>query len=520
MKASSKQWAALGALCLSLLIVSIDNGILNVVLPTLVRSLGATPAQLQWIVDAYVLVFAGLLLTSGSLADRFGRRRILTIGLVLFGASSLAASLSGTPGELIAARAAMGVGGALIMPATLSILVNVFTEERARRKAIAYWSLMNAAGVFIGPVAGGLLLRHFWWGACFLVNVPIVAICLPVQRVLLPESRKPASARFDMVGAALSTAALAGLLWSIIEGPARGWSHPAIVAPLGISAALFVAFIAWERRAPSPMIDPQTFRTPQLTAAASAMTIAFMAMTGAMFLIVQSLQIVKGYSPLIAALATSGPLMIVNFILMPRSPALTERYGTRWMISAGSLLIAAAALIIAMTTVHSGYGNLLIGFAVMATAFSLFVPASTEAIMTAVPKEMAGGASAINQTARQVGQALGIAIGGSIAASGYMSGFVSTALPLHPEQLHRARASITGALEVAHNLAGSARHDVLLAADQAFLHGIRWSLVTASVLAVTGATFAAVAIPSRRTGNVRSPIPTATPAAEPAPDIN
>jgi MFS family permease len=268
------------------------------------------------------------------------------------------------------------------------------------------------------------------------------------------------------------------------------------------------------------MIDLKIFRAPQLTAAASAMTIAFMAMTGAMFLVVQSLQIVKGYSPLTAALATSGPLMIVNFILMPRSPGLTERYGARWMISAGSLLIAASALIIAMTTVHSGYANLFVGFAVMATAFSLFVPASTEAIMTAVPKETAGGASAINQTARQVGQALGIAIGGSIAASGYTSGFVSAALPLGPAQLHRARSSITGAIEVAHNLAGSARHDVLLAADQAFLHGIRWSLVSASALAIMGATFAAVAVPSHRVLKDQSPLPSTASTAEPAPDIN
>ena len=496
----SKRWAALGALCLSLLIVSIDNGILNVALPTLVRQLGATPSQLQWIVDSYTLVFAGLLLTAGNLGDRFGRRRVLTIGLVIFGAGSLAASLSKTPGELILWRAVMGVGAALIMPATLSILVNVFTEERARRRAIAYWSLMNATGAFIGPVAGGLLLRQFWWGACFLVNVPVVVVALGLQRVLLPPSRHPEGAHFDLVGAALSTLALAALLWGIIEGPDRGWSSPAIAGSLIASGFLIVTFIIWERRAASPMIDIATFQTPQLTAAAVAMTIAFIALVGSMFLIVQSLQIVKGYSPLVAALATSGPITVVNFLLMPRAPALTERFGLRYMIAGGVGLISVAALIIATTTVHSSYANLLVGFVVMASAFSVFVPACTEAIVTAVPREMAGGASAINQTTRQLGQALGIAIGGSIAASGYRAGFSAAGLHLNPHQLGTARSSITGAISVGRGLAGSARSAVLAAAHQAFLHGIRLALVTAAVLAGAGVVYALVAIPPGRVG--------------------
>ena len=430
MDSETKHWATLSILCLSLLVVSIDAGILNVALPTLIRTLGASPSQLQWIVDAYTLVFAGLLLTSGSLGDRFGRREVLTVGLIIFGSSSLAATLSTTPAELILWRAVMGVGAALIMPATLSILVNVFTEERIRRRAIAYWSLMNATGAFIGPIAGGLLLRHFWWGSCFLVNVPVVIIALALQRSLVPTSRDPDAARFDLVGAALSTLALASLLWAIIEGPDRGWTSTTIVGGFAGCVVLGGAFVTWERRAPSPIVDIATFREPQLAAAATAMTIAFIAMTGSMFLIVQSLQLVKGYSPLVAALATSGPITAINFILMPRAPALTERFGARWMVTAGAGLISVASLILATTTVHSTYLNLFIGFAVMATAFSVFVPASTEAIMTAVPKEKSGGASAINQTGRQLGQALGIAVGGSIAASGYRSGFLGAGLHL------------------------------------------------------------------------------------------
>jgi MFS family permease len=228
------------------------------------------------------------------------------------------------------------------------------------------------------------------------------------------------------------------------------------------------------------------------------MTIAFIAMTGSMFLIIQSLQIVKGYSPIVAALATSGPITVVNFILMPRAPALTERFGARWMVAAGAALTSVAALVIATTTVHSGYANLLVGFALMATAFSVFVPASTEAIMTAVPKELSGGASAINQTTRQLGQALGIAIGGSIAASGYRSGFSGSGLHLTPNMLRSAGSSITGAIAVGAQLTQTARVALLDVAHVAFLHGVRQALVTAAALALAGALFAAVAIPSRR----------------------
>lgn len=246
------------------------------------------------------------------------------------------------------------------------------------------------------------------------------------------------------------------------------------------------------------MIDLATFRAPQLTAAAIAMTVAFIAMTGSMFLIVQSLQLVKGYSPLTAAFATSGPITVVNFLLMPRAPALTERFGARWMVAAGAALVAVASLVIATTTVHSGYANLFVGFSVMACAFSVFVPASTEAIMTAVPKEMSGGASAINQSTRQLGQALGVAIGGSIAASGYRAGFVTAGLHLPAAALRAASSSITGAIAVGRRLGTGSRQVLLGAAHAAFLHGVRLALVAAALLACASAVYASRAIPSGR----------------------
>src|SRR5262245_23132773 len=223
------RWWILAVLCLSLLVVGIDTTILSIALPTLVRDLGSTPSQLQWIIDSYVLVFAGLLLTSGKLGDRFGRKGVMTTGLVLFGAASLLASLSTSSTGLIVWRGVMGAGAALIMPATLSILVNVFTEPDERRRAITYWSLMNATAAFIGPVTGGLLLRHFWWGSVFLVNVPIVVVTLFAAHTLVPTSRDPNAGRFDLLGAALSSAALASLLWAVIEGPDRGWTDSGII---------------------------------------------------------------------------------------------------------------------------------------------------------------------------------------------------------------------------------------------------------------------------------------------------
>lgn len=258
-------WWTLAVLCLSLLIISIDNGILNVALPTLTRQLHATPSQLQWIVDSYLLVFGGLLLTTGRLADRFGRKRVLTTGLVLFGLTSLAASFGTSPGQLVVLRAGMGVGAALIMPATLSILVNVFTDGPSRSRAIAYWTLMNAVGAFFGPVAGGLLLRQFWWGSVFLVNVPVVVVALALGHYLVPESRDPRSASFDVPGMVLSTGALAALLWGIIEGPALGWGDPEVALGFGLAVVLGTAFIVWERRIPNPMIDLAAFASPSST---------------------------------------------------------------------------------------------------------------------------------------------------------------------------------------------------------------------------------------------------------------
>ena len=293
-----RRWWALGVLSLSLILIGLDNTILNVALPTLSQDLHATDSQLQWIVDGYTLVFAGLLLTAGSLGDRFGRRKALFTGLIVFATGSLAATWAGSAGQLTAARAVMGVGGAIIMPATLSVLTNVFVDARERAKAIGIWAAVSGLGIVLGPTAGGWLLEHFWWGSVFLINVPIAAAALISGYWLVPESRDPAAPRVDVLGAVLSVAGLGTLVWAIIEGADRGWTSAPILSAFAVAAVTLTAFVYWQHRCEHPMLDLRFFRDRRFTTACVAITLVFFGMFGTIFFLTQYLQFVLGYSPL------------------------------------------------------------------------------------------------------------------------------------------------------------------------------------------------------------------------------
>ena len=488
----------LAVLSLSLIIVGVDSSILNVALPTLVREVGASTSQLQWIVDSYVVVFAGLLLVMGSVGDRFGRKGVLSLGLLIFGAASFTAALASTPTQVIACRAVMGVGGAMIMPATLSILANVFTDPRERRRAIAYWTTLNAVGTTIGPLTGGLLLRHFWWGSVFLVNVPVVTLALVTGRFLIPTSRNPDAAKLDFVGAGLSTLGLSILLYGIIAGPGRGWTSAATLATVALAVLVLIGFVLWERHIDDPMLDIRFFADMRLTAAAASITISFIALTGMMFLVAQLLQFVKGYSPLGAAMRVSVPIVLVNFLVMPTSPRIVERVGPKRTMSFGLLMVACGLTIVSFTTASSPYLTFLLGFIVMSSGFSMFLPSATDAIMSVVPKERAGTASAINQASRQSGQALGIAIVGSIAASGFRSNIdgVRPNGVVTADLLTRARDSIAGSYRVAQGLERGVREPFLRLVNTAFVHGFRISITVSAVTAVVAATVAFVALPN------------------------
>lgn len=497
-----RRWLVLIVLCLVLVTVTMQVSILNTALPTLVHELNASDSQLQWIVDAYIVVLAGLTLTGAAIGDKYGRKKALLLGLALTMITITGASLATDPTQLIVWRALMGVGAALTMPATLSILVDVFREKKERRKAIAYWSLMNAIGSFIGPITGGLLLAWFSWQACFLVNLPVLVVTLVLCALLVPDSHDPDTARFDLLGALFSTVALATLIWSVIEAPGHGWTSPPILAGFAIGFMFALLFFWWENTTSSPMFELTLMKSRQLSAAALTLTFAFIAMSGAMFLATLTLQLVKGYSPLQAAIATSGPIVLVNILVVPRAPWIMQTFGLRRTIAFGTAMTGVSALAMTATSLTSPYWMLGLAFAFMATSFSVFMPASTEAMMTAVEPEKSGGASALNQITRQSGQALGIALLGGIATVGFQSRFsqsVDSIPGVSPEQLQGADASLSAAVHLADTLPTESHVALMEVAGSAYLYGMKIALVLAAVLAFSGAIFAVRAIPHRIT---------------------
>src|SRR3954453_5705332 len=355
--AYSRRWITLLVLCISLVGIVLDNTILNVALPTLAHStseggLGATASQMQWIVDAYTLVFAGLLLTAGSLGDRYGRYRFLAIGLAIFGLGSLLSAFASSAEMLIGTRALMGVGGAFIMPATLSIITNVFTDPAERGKAIGIWAGVSALGIGLGPITGGILLEHFWWGSVFIVNVPVVIAGLVLGYFLVPESRDPSHTALDPLGAVLSIAALGSLLWAIIEAPGKGWTSTPIVVGFVIGFVLLAAFFAWELHTPHPMLDIRFFENPRFSAASGAITLVFLALFGTLFLLTQYLQSVLGYSTVKAG-AVLLPQAATMMILAPLSSVWVAKLGNKVVVATGLLLVTLSLALFSTFAVDS-----------------------------------------------------------------------------------------------------------------------------------------------------------------------
>jgi len=496
---TSRRWLALGVLCLSLLLVVIDNTIVNVALPTLNRDLGAGTTDLQWIVDAYTLVFSALLLTMGHLGDRFGRRRALQVGLVLFAVTSLLAALSSTSGQLIGARALMGIGAALIFPATLAILVNVFTDAKERAAAIGIWTAMVGVAVAVGPVAGGFLLEHFAWGAIFMVNIPVVVIALLLGAVLLPESRDPNSGSLDYLGLALSTGGVGLIVWAIIEAPQRGWLSAGIVAALVVGAALLTVFVFVERRLLHPMLDVRLFKNARFTAASLSVTTAFFALFGFIFLITQFLQLVQGYTPLQAGIRTL-PFAVATGVTSPLAIVLMQRFGSKAIVTLGLLVMAAGFVMAATVSVDTPYlGIVVLSMVTIAAGLGLATSPATESIMGALPPEQAGAGAAVNDTTRELGGTLGVAVVGSVFLSVYGSqvgdAYRSLGLPQRFESV--VAESMGGGLRVAERLPSGQGAQLAEVVRSAFIDGLsRGSLVAAAVVAV-GAVVAWLFLPAR-----------------------
>ncbi|NJP35091.1 MFS transporter [Micromonospora thermarum] len=407
------RWWILAVLCLAQLVVVLDNTVLTVAVPVLTAELGASTADVQWIINAYALVLSGLLLSAGSAADRYGRRRMLLAGLVLFGLGSLAAGLAGSGTQLIAARAGMGVGGALLVTATLAVAMQVF-DAAERSRAIGIWAATSALGFAAGPPIGGAVLAHLPWGAIFLMNIPIVLVCLVAGRALVPESRDPAGGRLDVGGVVLSTAGLTAVVWSIISGPERGWASAEVLGTGGAGLLLLGLFVHWERRVSDPMLDMHFFRDRRFVGAVSGVVLITFGATGALFLLTQHLQFVRGYPAWEAGLRmTPFALSIVLLNVSGVATVAIRRLGLPAAIAVGMTLLAGGLALVTHAP-SDGYPVLLGGLLVMGTGCALANPAIVEAVMSAIPAQKAGAGAGVDGTMTEVGSSLGVAVLGAV----------------------------------------------------------------------------------------------------------
>jgi EmrB/QacA subfamily drug resistance transporter len=492
----SRRWATLGVLCLSLLVVVVDGSIVNVAMPTLVRSLHASTTSLQWVADAYTLAMAGLLLSLGSLGDRIGRQRTLAGGLAVFGVGSVLAGMSATAAELIASRVIMGVGAAAIMPATLSILTNVFTDAGERAKAIAIWSAVTGLGVAIGPTLGGWLLEHFGWGSIFFVNIPIVVVALVAGRVLVPASRDEHPKALDPVGALLSLVGVVALVYAVIEAPVNGWLSPATLAVATAGLAILAVWVRYELRSSHPMVDLRIFRNARFSAASFAVTMIFLALFGWLFLFTQQLQFVLGYDTLAAGIRALPFALAVGVTAQP-AVKLAARFGNRIVVAVGLALMAGGLAIMATSTVHTTFMPLLVASVVIAAGMGLAMAPATDSIMGALPREQAGVGSAVNDTTRSLGGALGVAVIGSVASSTFAGRMHPLLTHVPAQYAAQAKASLGAALAVAQHAPAGAGRALSAAARQAFITGSDHALLVAVAAVALGALVAAVYLPSR-----------------------
>jgi EmrB/QacA subfamily drug resistance transporter len=486
-------------LCLALLIVTLDNTVLNVVLPTLVRVLHATSGQLQWIVDAYVLVFAGLLLVAGSLADRIGRKRTFLAGLVLFMAGSTWAAFSGSVGLLIAARASMGIGGALIMPSSLSIVTTMFTDRRERQWAFGIWAAINGVGLSLGPILGGALLTRFWWGSVFLINVPIIAVSLVGSLFLVPDSRNPDAGRPEFIGPVLSAAGLSLLLWSIIEAPVYGWSSALVIGTGLGGVAVLAAFVAWERSSPNPMLNISFFRDRRFSVGISAVAFVMFGGSGALFVLTQYLQFYLGYTPLGAGLRIL-PAAATITVVAPLSASLIRALGVKIPAFCGLLLIAVGLWQLGGSTADAGYLTALPYVIMLGVGMGLVLPTATSCVMNSLPPAHTGVGSATNSTFLQVGTAMGVAVIGSVQSTHYDDRMNSVLQPYNvPSAVHSAiLSSFGGALEVAARIGGTLGAVLAEAAHGAFLDGMDDGLRVAAVVVFFISLVVLIALPSEK----------------------
>jgi EmrB/QacA subfamily drug resistance transporter len=474
-----RRWWTLGVLCISLVMIVMANASLNVALPTLAEDLHTGASGLQWIVDAYSLVFAGLLLTAGALGDRYGRRLALNCGLVIFGGASLVAALSSSADAVIGARAVMGVGAAFVMPATLSILAHVFPPKE-RPRAIAIWAGFAGVGIAMGGVVSGALLEQFWWGSIFLINVVVSALAMVVGFFLIPRSREKIHAPLDPLGAVLSIAGLAALVYGIIEAPDQGWGSARTLATFAIAGVILAGFVVWELRAKEPMLDLGYFRNSRFTAATTAITLVFFAMFGSYFLFTQYLQFVHGYDPLSAGLRVL-PWALAYLLSATQSAKLVERFGQRLVVSSGLTIAGLGIVVLAVTSgVTTSYWWFALAVVIQALGMGITTAPSTGAIMRSLPLRKAGVGSAVNDTSRELGGALGVAVLGSLVSSHFRTSMQGAVNGLPAPATH----SLADALQSAAAAGGAHGAAIANAAKASFVDAFTTTLWVAAIVVV------------------------------------
>jgi EmrB/QacA subfamily drug resistance transporter len=483
-------------------VINLDTTLVNVALPALTRELGASTAQLQWVVDAYNLVFAALLLTSGSLSDRFGRKGMLLAGLLVFGLASYIGGYATSPGELITARAVMGLGAAMTFPATLALLTGVFTTRKERALSIGLWGATAGVAIALGPIVGGFLLEHYRWSSIFYALGPVSLAVIALAAFVVPKSRNPHAHRLDYLGLALSGAFMGLLIYTIIEAPSRGWASAGTLAGFAGSALLLAAFILGERRAETPMLDVRLFKDMRFSAASAAVTIAFFTLLGFIFLITQFFQFVRTYSPLSTGVHLL-PVAVAVAVGSTLGTRLAVRVGTKAIVTAGLSLQAAFYFWVASDISPTlSYGIIAIQMVVYGLGMGLTSAPATESIMGAVAADQAGVGSAVNDSTRLLGGTLGVAVIGSIYATLYnnhLAGSLPTTLPAPLTDL--AHQSVGAAYGVSAQLAAQHQlglaNSVRQAATAAFDHGLSIGCIVAALVAVAGALLAAAFLPAQ-----------------------
>ncbi|MFF7243940.1 MFS transporter [Embleya sp. NPDC008237] len=510
-----RRWAILGVLVISLLVVVLDNSILNVAIKTIAdpeKGLGATQSELQWAINSYTLVFAGLLFTAGILGDRFGRKRTLLFGMVIFGLASLLSAYSQSPGQLIAARAVMGFGGAFVMPATLSIISNVF-EPHERPKAIGIWSGAVGLAIAIGPITGGALLDHFWWGSVFLINVPIVLVGIVAMLLLVPDSRDPKPGRLDPIGVALSIAGLVSLVYGIIRGGDAGWGSVEVIGTIVLGLLILGFFVWFEKRSDHPALDVKFFRDPAFSAAAGAIGLVFFALMGVTFFMAFYLQSVRGYTPLQTGLLLL-PLAVAQLMFSARSSGMVKRFGVRAVTTGGMLVVGLSFLAFLAMDRTSPIWILCVVFFFQGAGMAHVMPPATNSIMSSLPREKAGAGSAVSNTVRQVGGALGVAILGSVLSSVYRDR-ISGDLDKLPPNVPKGPAgdSVEATLAVAGRL-GDEGAALVDPAKDGFIDAMHAASIGSAVVGLIGAVVVFLWMPRPEAGQTAPRAGAVEPSAE------